>query len=184
MKQKLTFKVLIFSLIILIPFIGFNPIDSVKAASYVDVPIQTAYDMINNQTLYPNLIILDVREQFEYDESHLVDAILIPRGEIDIRINELEPFRETEILVYCRSGSRSALASQNLAGNHNFTKIFNMLGGITEWIASGYPIWTPNNGNGLPTIKFSVNLFIIIILGTLGLIIIYYKSRILFINKN
>ena len=127
---------------------------------------------------------LRILEQYEYDESHLINAILIPGGEIDIKINELEPFRENKILVYCRSGSRSALASQNLAGNHNFTKIFNMLGGITEWIASGYPVWTPNNGNGLPTIKFSVNLFIIILVGTLGLIIIYYKNRILFINKN
>ncbi|MFW9949838.1 MAG: rhodanese-like domain-containing protein, partial [Candidatus Thorarchaeota archaeon] len=135
------------SAIFLISSLTLIPVITVNAASYTDVSVLTAYEITNNHTQYPNLLILDVREQYEYDENHLFNATLIPIGQINARINELLPYNETEILVYCRSGSRSALASQNLAGNHNFSKIFNMLGGITNWISAGYPVWTPNNGN-------------------------------------
>ncbi|MBY8990704.1 MAG: rhodanese-like domain-containing protein [Candidatus Lokiarchaeota archaeon] len=133
--------------------------------------------MTNNHTQYPNLVILDVREQNEYDESHLINATLIPLGEINGRIDELEPYNETEILVYCRSGARSASASLNLADNHGFTKIFNMLGGITDWITAGYPIWSPDNGQEQPTINFSFNVFIIILFATLGITLIYYYRQ-------
>ena len=116
------------------------PVVLVKAQPYTDISVQTAYNMINNNTLYPDLLILDVREQWEYDENHLYNATLIPLGEIDSRINELEPYKNIEIIVYCMSGSRSAMASQNLDDNHNFTKIYNMLGGINAWIGAGYPV--------------------------------------------
>ncbi|MHA2390424.1 MAG: rhodanese-like domain-containing protein [Promethearchaeota archaeon] len=166
----------------LIPFLVFIPVNNVKAATYTNVSVQTAYEITTNHTQYPNLLILDVREQHEYDESHLHNATLIPLGEINTRISELEPYSETEILVYCRSGARSAQASQNLAGNHNFTKIFNMLGGITDWISAGYPVWTPGNGQGspsnsTPTIDFSLNFFVIALLGAIGLLILSYKRR-------
>jgi rhodanese-related sulfurtransferase len=119
---------------------------------------------------------LDVREQWEYDENHLCDAILIPRLEIDAEISQLEPFNNTEIIVYCRSGSRSALASQNLVDNHNFTKIYNMLGGINAWISAGYPVCT--DGNGQPSIDFDLISFSIILISTMILIIVYYKKKV------
>lgn len=153
------------------------PIHPVNAASYTDVSIPTAYEMTNNHTQYPNLLILDVREQHEYDDGHLYNATLIPLGEIDARIDELEPYNETEILVYCRTGARSAMASQNLAWYHNFTKIFNMLGGITDWIATGYPVWPPDNGQEQPTLDFPFNVFIIVLFGTMGIVLFSYKKR-------
>ncbi|MFX1588226.1 MAG: rhodanese-like domain-containing protein, partial [Promethearchaeota archaeon] len=115
--------------------------------------------MITNHTQYPNLLILDVRSQSEYDESHLYNATLIPHDEIDSRISELESYKNTEIIVYCKSGSRSEMASQNLASTHNFTKIYNMLGGITEWIIAGYPVWR-NTSSEQPSIGFSLTFFI------------------------
>lgn len=131
--------------------------------------------MITNHTQYPNLLILDVRSQSEYDESHLYNATLIPHDEIDSRISELEPYKYTEIIVYCRSGSRSEMASQNLASTHNFTKIFNMLDGITEWIIAGYPVWR-NTSSEQPSIGFSLTFFIMALFGTMT-IIIYYKKH-------
>ena len=168
-------KVFIYFFVILLPCILFIPITSVKAQSYVEIPVQTAYAMINNHTQYPNLLILDVREQDEYDENHLYNATLIPRLQIDSRISELMPYNDTEIIVYCLSGFRGRLASENLADNHNFTKIFNMEGGITAWIAAGYPVWRSNNTN--PTIDFSFGMFIMILFSTTSLLIIYYKKR-------
>ena len=130
--------------------------------------------MINNHTQYPNLLILDVRAQSEYDESHLYNATLIPHDEIDTRISELDPYKNTEIIVYCRSGSRSTIASQNLASTHNFTKIYNMEGGITEWIIAGYPVW--RNGLEQPSIGFSLTFFIMILFITITSLLIYYKK--------
>jgi len=168
-------KVLIYFLVILFPFLVFIPITTVKAETYTDIDVHTAYNMINNHTQYPNLLILDVREQYEYDESHLYNATLIPLNQIDSRISELMPYNDTEIIVYCRSGARGAVASQNLAENHNFTKIYNMEGAINAWIAAGYPVWTSNNV--APTIDFSFTPFIISLLGTIAVLILYYKKR-------
>jgi len=132
--------------------------------------------MINNHTQYPNLLILDVRSQSEYDESHLYNATLIPHDEINARISELDSYKYTEIIVYCRSGSRSALASENLADNHGFTKIYNMLGGITDWIIAGYPVWR-NNSLEQPNIGFSLTFFIMALFGTITILLIYYKKH-------
>jgi len=168
-------EVFIYFLVILLPFLVFIPINSVKAETYTDIDVHTAYNMINNHTQYPNLLILDVREQYEYEESHLYNATLIPLNQIDSRISELMPYNDTEIIVYCRSGARGAVASQNLAGNHNFTKIYNMDGAITAWIAAGYPVWTSNNV--APTIDFSFTPFILSLLGTITVLLLYYKKR-------
>ena len=177
--MKLNFrKVLIFTcLVFLFPTLALIPIETVKAQTYTDISVQTAYEMINNHTQYPNLFILDVREQYEYDESHLHNAILIPLGDIDSRINELEPYKGTEILVYCRTGGRSRVASENLADNHNFTKIYNMLGGITDWIDAGYPVWTSDNGQGQPTIGFSFTFFVMMLFGMITNLLMYYKKH-------
>jgi len=168
-------EVFIYFLVILLPFLVFFPITSVKAQSYADITVLTAYDMINNQTQYPNLLILDIREQNEYDVSHLHNATLIPRLQIDARISELMPYNDTEIIVYCKTGGRSEMASENLADNHNFTKIYNMLGGIDAWIAAGYPVWRSNNVG--PAIDFSFTPFITSLLGTIAVLLVYYKKR-------
>ena len=172
-------KFLIFLCIIIFGlfFVAFTPIRTVKAQSYTDISVHIANDMINNNTQYPNLVILDVREQFEYDENHLLNSVLIPLGEIDSRISELIPYKDIEIVVYCRTSSRSAVASQNLANNHNFTKIYNMLGGITDWIATGYPVWIKDGEQPQNTIDFSLALFLIILLGTTSILLVYYYKR-------
>jgi len=105
---------------------------------YEDVSVSVAYSMINDSITYPNLIILDVRNQDEYDSEHLNNSILIPLGELESRLNEIEQYNNTEIIVHCRSGSRSASASEILASN-GFSKIYNMLGGINAWIDADYP---------------------------------------------
>ncbi len=168
-------EVAIFFLVMILSFLVFIPINSVRAETYTEIDVDTAYAMINNHTQYPDLVILDVREQHEYDESHLFNSTLIPLGQIDSRISELLPYNDTEIIVYCRTGFRGAEASQNLAGNHNFTKVFNMLGAINAWIAAGYPVWTSSNIP--PSIDFSFTPFILMLFGTIAVLILYYKKR-------
>jgi len=69
-------------------------------------------------------ILLDVRNQDEFDEKNIPGSILIPVDELESRLSEL-PDKDTVIIVYCRAGRRSEIASEILAEN-GFTNIFNM----------------------------------------------------------
>ena len=64
----------------------------------------------------------------------------IPHTELGARIGELVGHENHEIIVYCRSGVRSVNASEIL-DFHNFTRVYNMLGGILAWQSAGYPVW-------------------------------------------
>lgn len=75
--------------------------------------------------------LLDVRTQEEYDVEHIDGAVLIPDTELAERISELPENRDTTILVYCRSGRRSALSASLLAElGYSSVKDF---GGIINW---------------------------------------------------
>ena len=78
-----------------------------------------------------DIIILDVRTQAEYDESHIPGAILIPNETIGNGKPELLPDTDNEILVYCRSGNRSAQAAKKLV-EAGYTQIYDF-GGIMDW---------------------------------------------------
>jgi rhodanese-related sulfurtransferase len=88
-----------------------------------------------------NIVILDVRNETEYAAAHLDNAIWIPLHELENRINELTDKQNTPVLVYCGVGGRSVVACQILK-DHGFTKVYNMIGGITEWMNANYPVNT------------------------------------------
>ena len=111
----------------------------ISALPYVDVDVEKAYNMIVNGS-YPEVVVLDVRNQSEYDSGHIYDAVCIPVWQLETRIRELINHKNHEIIVYCRSGRRSVTASEILEF-YNFTKVYNMLGGILAWESAGYPVW-------------------------------------------
>jgi adenylyltransferase/sulfurtransferase len=76
------------------------------------------------------VVLLDVREPFEYRICHLEDAKLIPTGLLPERLGELNP--TDEIVVYCHTGVRSAKAAEFLRAA-GFTKVRNLTGGIRAW---------------------------------------------------
>ena len=76
-------------------------------------------------------IILDTREQDEFDEGHIPGAILIPYTEIEERSEEMLPDKDAQILVYCRSGRRSKIASESLS-KLGYTNV-KEFGGIIDW---------------------------------------------------
>jgi len=108
---------------------------------YVDVNISEAKQMIESN---PNLVILDVRTQEEYDSGHIENAVLIPVDDLAGRIGELD--KEKEILVYCKTGGRSVIASELLIAN-GFKAVYNMLGGIRAWMIVGYWIEIVHKGD-------------------------------------
>ncbi|UCE29399.1 MAG: hypothetical protein JSV85_01310 [Candidatus Bathyarchaeota archaeon] len=109
------------------------------ASPYTSTDVYTAYDMIMNGS-FPDIVVLDVRRQDEYDVGHIYGAIWIPHTELEGRIDELADHKNHEIIVYCKSGVRSAIAS-DILDSHGFTEIYNMLGGIQAWQSAGHPVW-------------------------------------------
>ena len=77
------------------------------------------------------LSFIDVREPNEYEAFNL-GARLIPLGNIPSSIQELEPYKDKEIVVHCRSGQRSGLAKRFLT-KAGFSNVRNLLGGVLDW---------------------------------------------------
>jgi len=111
----------------------------VYASPHTNIDADTAYNMIMGGG-YPDLVVLDVRTKSEYDSGHIYGAVWIHVTELEARIDELAGHENHEIIVYCGSGGRSVTAS-NILDSHGFTKVYNMLGGISAWQSVGYPVW-------------------------------------------
>ncbi|MFX1512736.1 MAG: rhodanese-like domain-containing protein [Promethearchaeota archaeon] len=105
---------------------------------YTTINVSEAKDLINNSS---DLFILDVRTEDEYIDGHIEEAYLIPHTNILSRQEELPSNKSQSILVYCRSGTRSAIASNTLV-SLNYTAIYNMDGGFLAWKEAGYPYVT------------------------------------------
>ena len=115
---------LLISLLLLLTGCGGNSADG----SYQQITQEEAKEMMDSQ----EVIILDVREQDEYDSGHIPGAALLPVGTIDeTTAAEVIPEKDSMVLVYCRSGNRSKTASSTLA-DLGYTNIYEF-GGINTW---------------------------------------------------
>ena len=99
-----------------------------KEAVYVNITAEEAKVIMESEEGY---IILDVREQDEFDAGHIPGAILIPYTQIDEKAKDMLPDKYQLILVYCRSGRRSKIAAETLA-ELGYTNI-KEFGGIIDW---------------------------------------------------
>jgi len=84
-------------------------------------------------------LLVDVREESEYVNDHLPGAIHLGKGVIERDIEGRVPELNTEMILYCGGGFRSALAADNLQ-KMGYTSIISMDGGIRDWRKKGYPL--------------------------------------------
>ena len=84
-------------------------------------------------------ILIDVREDNEWADGHAKDSVHIGRGVIERDIIHKIPEKNTEMILYCGGGYRSALAADNLQ-KMGYTKILSMKGGWTAWQEEGAPV--------------------------------------------
>jgi rhodanese-related sulfurtransferase len=75
--------------------------------------------------------LIDVREPYEHREFN-IGGLLIPLGNIPAALDDLEPHKDEEIILYCRSGNRSGMAQQFLL-QQGFKKVLNLTGGMLAW---------------------------------------------------
>lgn len=99
---------------------------------YSPVATISAADLKSRMSSGENLVLLDVRRPEERDDDHISgDTLFIPLHELQSRTGELEQFRGSEIIIYCRSGNRSGQACQFL-NQQGFTTV-NLAGGMLKW---------------------------------------------------
>lgn len=87
------------------------------------------------------LIVLDVRERDAYEAGHIAGAQLLPRGQLELRVNQELPDPTRRILVYCEFGRISTLATATLR-EMGFQRAVALDGGLKAWREAGYPIKT------------------------------------------
>jgi molybdopterin/thiamine biosynthesis adenylyltransferase/rhodanese-related sulfurtransferase len=88
-------------------------------------------------------VIVDVREQHEFEESHLPGALHVPRGHLESRIEGSAPDKSKRVILYCASGNRSALAAHTMKELLGYEDVASMRGGITLWKDRGYEVEVP-----------------------------------------
>lgn len=84
-----------------------------------------------------DVLVIDVREQTEYDAGHIANVTLIPMGQIPNRLAEIP--KDKPVIVTCRSGNRSQQVTDFLR-QQGYTNVHNMQGGIVAWQQAGYPV--------------------------------------------
>lgn len=79
----------------------------------------------------PTIILVDVRTESEYESGHIASAILIPLDSLSSLAESMLPNKDTKIIIYCRSGNRSAQAV-SILDDLGYTQLYD-LGGIIDW---------------------------------------------------
>ena len=123
-------KGLIIMLLISLSLFGMTACDggNEKSSTYEQITAEQAKTIMDTEKDY---VIIDARTEEEFAEGHIENAILIPEYEIKDRAEKELPDKEQLILVYCRSGRRSKIASEELV-KLGYTNV-KEFGGIIDW---------------------------------------------------
>jgi sulfur-carrier protein adenylyltransferase/sulfurtransferase len=99
-------------------------------------------EQLNQELNQGQITVIDIRESEELSSGHIPNAIFIPRGFLELRIESTAPERDQAICLYCGGGNRSALAARSLQ-ELGYTKVFSLEGGISRWIRENRPMSLP-----------------------------------------
>jgi rhodanese-related sulfurtransferase len=84
-------------------------------------------------------LVLDIREDHEWDDGHAAGATHLSRGILERDIETVAPDKAARIVLYCGGGYRSALSAESL-GKMGYTNVWSLAGGWRAWQAAGLPI--------------------------------------------
>lgn len=135
-------KFLLFGVVALLALMVLSACGETADATAGEVDVTNLADTVNVQTVAAvkdteDVLVLDVREQWEYDEGHIPGVTLIPMNEVSSRLNEIPT--DIPVIVTCRSGNRSGQVTEYLR-EQGFDNVHNMEGGILAWEAAGLPV--------------------------------------------
>lgn len=87
----------------------------------------------------PNLCLIDVREDNEWQELHIPGALHIPKDKLTSVIKAKVPEQNCPIYLHCKGGTRSLYAANCLL-SLGYDQVYSIDGGISEWAKAGYPV--------------------------------------------
>src|SRR3954454_2690599 len=108
-----------------------------------EVDPREVHDLVSNG--HNGYVLVDVREQHEFEEAHLPGAKHVPRGHLESRIEGAAPDKSQRGITYCASGNRSALAANTMLKELGYENVESMTGGITLWKDRGYEVEVPKS---------------------------------------
>ncbi len=106
----------------------------VTSGDIEDIDVQKLHQNLGNGN---GLVLVDVREPWEYRQGHVAQAISIPLGDLARRVGELDTTKP--VAVICATGNRSQSAAA-LLGQKGFAKVYNVQHGMLGWQRAGFPI--------------------------------------------
>ena len=109
------------------------------------------------------LTLIDIRERDEWVQGHIPDAAFVPRGFLELQIEQHQPDRSQPLVIYCAGGVRSALAARNLQ-EMGYSNVYSLIGGFGGWKNAGHPFKVPTVLTDEQQIRYSRHT----ILGELG----------------
>jgi phage shock protein E len=89
-------------------------------------------------------LVLDVRTQDEFESGHVPGAVNIPHDELEVRVSEIDGYRDESVVVYCERGGRAGLAASVLL-DAGFADVDHLEGDMSGWRARGLPSETANS---------------------------------------
>jgi rhodanese-related sulfurtransferase len=87
----------------------------------------------------PKVVLLDVREDSEWSASHAVEAVHLGKGVLERDLEKLYPNADTELIMYCGGGFRSAMTC-DAAQKMGYRKVHSLIGGYKGMVAAGWPM--------------------------------------------
>jgi rhodanese-related sulfurtransferase len=103
--------------------------------------------------------LIDVREADEWAQGHVPGAVFIPRGFLELRVEEKVPDRAQEVILYCAGGTRSALAARALK-DLGYENVSSMAGGFGKWKEAGFRIEVPKSLSAEQKQRYSRHLLV------------------------
>ncbi|MDQ5920498.1 MAG: hypothetical protein QG673_554 [Pseudomonadota bacterium] len=101
-----------------------------------ETDISTVFTRLKNKEKF---ILIDVREDNEWQQGHIPTAIHMSRGTIERDIEKYLPAKDSDIVLYCSGGFRSVLTAYNLQ-KMGYTNVTSMSGGLRNWLEAGYQL--------------------------------------------
>jgi molybdopterin/thiamine biosynthesis adenylyltransferase/rhodanese-related sulfurtransferase len=104
-----------------------------------EIDVHQAKELLAEQ---PNTALIDVREKIEWEEGHIPGARFVPRGYLELRIENAIPDKNKPVVLYCAGGVRSMLAARTLQ-EMGYSHVTSLRGGFTAWKDNGLPFVIP-----------------------------------------
>lgn len=123
---------------------SFNDILSQVKRSIREVTVEDTKARVLDQGGAARPVLIDIRERDEYEQGFIPRAEWIPRGFLELKVEDLVPERGREVILYCAGGTRSALAARSLA-ELGYSNVSSMAGGFRAWKNAGYNFERPRS---------------------------------------